>query len=120
MTKKKILEIQNLSRESGSTLPYTCSIIGLGVVNFFIHPTICALFVGSYLSVLVADFVKSLDVIKSGRDPLWTWKMKDLGHVMTTTFGFITLAFLTRSALAKLKDKVTKEIVLRNSGVKKE
>lgn len=108
ITKKKIVEIQNLSRQSGSTLPYTSSILGLGAISYFLHPTICAVFVPTYLTVLITDFVKSVYVIKSGKDPLWQWKMKDLGYLMTTTFGFITIALLTRAGIAKLKERATK------------
>lgn len=72
------------------------------------HPTACAMFVPTYLTVLMADYMKSMIVIKSGKDPLWQWKMKDLGYVMTTAFGFITLALLTKASIAKLKEKATK------------
>jgi hypothetical protein len=108
VTKRKIVEIQNLSRQSGSTLPYTSGILGLGAITYFLHPTICAFFVPTYLTVLITDFVKSIYVIKSGKDPLWQWKMKDLGYIMTSAFGFITIALLTRAGIAKLKERATK------------
>lgn len=78
------------------------------------------MFLGSYLTILAADFLKSLDVIKYGRDPLWTWKMKDLGHVMTSAFGLITLGLVLRSGFRRLKQRVSKELVLIREGKNKE
>lgn len=108
ITKKQILEVQNLSNIKGSTVPYTCSILGLGAITYFYQPTFCGLFVSSYLTLLFLDFLKSLSVVKYGIEPLWEWQMKDLGFVMTSAFGFFTLAVLTKVGLTKLKERATK------------
>jgi hypothetical protein len=66
LTKKQIIEIQNISKLSGSTSAITASVLGLGAFNYFFSPTVAAIFLSSYLTLLSADFVKSLAVIRFG------------------------------------------------------
>ena len=75
----------------------------MGALNYFMAPTACGFFVSSYLTLLMADFLKSLYVIKNGSDPWWTWKMKDLGYLVVFSFGLLSLVVLTKSGLAKLR-----------------
>ena len=58
----------------------------------------------SYLLLNQADFIKSLIVIKTGSEPWWEWKMKDVGFVMNSALGFFTLILLTRKGIARLKE----------------
>lgn len=66
----------------------------------------------SYLLLNQFDFIKSLTVIKKGSEPWWQWKMKDIGFVMNSAFGFFTMIMLTRRGLAKLKERaISKALV---------
>lgn len=114
-TKKKILELQNICGNADSTIVYTSSVLAMGGINYFFFPTGCALFVSSYLLCLVADYVKSLSVIRFGVDPFWEWKMKEVGYIYCWAFGMLTVGVLGRAGIAKLKDRATKEIVLKHS-----
>jgi hypothetical protein len=62
--------------------------------------------VASYLTLLQADLLKSLVVVKYGWDPLWQWKMKDCAFLVASSFGALTLALLARSGKAKLMERV--------------
>ena len=102
-TKKQIVELQSLKGQEGSTTLSTCTVLGFGVINYFFHPTLCAVFVSSYLLLLQADLMKSMFVMKYGNDPLWQWKMKDCAYLINSTFGFLTCLVLARHGLARLK-----------------
>jgi hypothetical protein len=107
ITKLKVEEIQNLCRDKYSTVYVTASILGLGALNFFLSPMSTAVFVPCYLGLLSLDFVKSISVIKFGKSPLWTWKMKDVGYLALYTFYALTALAVTKAGILKLKQKVT-------------
>lgn len=96
VTKKKVDEIQNMSSDQYATIPISFTILGLGSINYFLSPTSCAIFVAGYLTLLAADYAKSISVLKFGMDPLWRWKMKDMGYVVACCFGAWTFAVVTR------------------------
>jgi hypothetical protein len=73
------------------------------------------LFVGGYVTLLAADYAKSISVLKFGLNPLWRWKMKDMGYIMACCFGVLTVAAVTKVGIAKLKDRATKAIVLKQA-----
>lgn len=102
-TKLKVQEIQSLCEEKHSTVFATASILGLGAVNYFLSPISTAVFVTGYLTLLSVDFAKSISVIKFGKNPLWTWKMKDMGFLMLYTFCAITVLVGTKAGISKLK-----------------
>ena len=106
VTKRRIAELQNLDQQRGTTTIHTGIMLSLGAVNYFLHPSICAIFVTSYLLLSQVDFIKSLAVIKKGSEPWWEWKMKDVGFVMNSALGFFTLIMLTRRGIARLKEGV--------------
>ena len=111
-TKKQVMEIQSLKEQEGSTLETTATFLGLGGVTFFLQPTMCAFFLSSYLLLLQIDFLKSLVAIRLGKDPLWKWKMRDCGYVMGTTFGILTVLFLTKQGIAKLKERAVQRALV--------
>lgn len=92
-----------MSSDQLATIPLTFTILSMGAINYFISPTTCAIFVTSYLTLLAADYAKSISVLKFGVDPLWRWKMKDMGYVLACCFGALTVGFITRSGIKKLK-----------------
>jgi hypothetical protein len=96
VTKKKVDEIQNMSSDQYATIPISFTILGLGSINYFLSPTSCAIFVAGYLTLLAADYAKSISVLRFGMDPLWRWKMKDMGYVVACCFGAWTFAVVTR------------------------
>lgn len=114
-TKKKVDEIQNMSSDQFATLPLSFTVLALGSINYFLSPTSCALFVGGYLTLLTADFAKSISVLKFGVEPAWRWKMKDMGYVVACCFGAWTLAVVTKSGIAKLKERTSKAMVLKRT-----
>jgi len=59
--------------------------------------------------------LKSLFVIKFGIEPIWTWKMKDMGYLYACSLGAITCAILMKAGIAKLKEQTTKAIILKNT-----
>lgn len=65
--------------------------------------------------ILLVDFIKNIHAIKDGSDPLWTWKMKDLGYVITFVFAGATTLLLTKAGISKLKDRASKSLALRNN-----
>jgi hypothetical protein len=73
------------------------------------------LFVGGYITLLAADYAKSISVLKFGLNPLWSWKMKDMGYIMACCFGALTVAAVTKAGITKLKDRATKAIVLKQT-----
>jgi hypothetical protein len=92
-----------LCKDKHSTVFVTASILGLGAVNFFLNPMCTAIFVPSYLVLLSIDFIKSISVIKFGKNPLWTWKMKDIGYLTLYTFCALTAMAATKAGISKLK-----------------
>ena len=92
-----------MCEQKHSTVIVTTSILGLGAVNYFLSPMSTAVFVTGYLTLLSIDFAKSISVIKFGKNPLWTWKMKDMGYLMLYTFCAITVLAATKAGIAKLK-----------------
>jgi len=86
----------------------------MGALNYFVAPTACGLFVSSYLTLLTADFMKSLYTIKYGSDPLWRWKMADIGYLMTFSFGLFSLVVITKSGLAKLRERSIRGLVVKD------
>ncbi len=81
----------------------TASILGLGAINYYLSPMSTLVFVTGYLSLLGIDFAKSISVIKFGKNPLWTWKMKDMGFLMLYTFCAISVIAGTKAGITKLK-----------------
>ena len=77
--------------------------LGLGAINYFVHPTMCATFVTSYFVLLQLDLIKSLIVVKKGNDPLWKWKMKDCGYVLNSAFAFLTCVVLMKHGIMRLR-----------------
>jgi hypothetical protein len=104
-----------MSSDQYATLPISFTVLALGSINYFLSPTTCAIFVGGYLTLLTADFAKSISVIKFGVDPLWRWKMKDMGYVVACCFGALTFAVVTRSGIARLKERTSKAIIIKKS-----
>lgn len=86
--------------------------LGLGAINYFVHPTLCAGFLFTYMMLLQADFVKSIVVIKKGTEPWWEWKMKDAGYIINSAFGFLTLVVITKRGINHLKNRVVERALV--------
>ena len=84
-------------------------------MNYFLAPTACGLFISSYLTLLSIDFLKSMVAIKYGTNPMWNWKMEDVGYLMTFSAGIFTVAVLTKSGLTRLRERAQKALVLKDS-----
>jgi hypothetical protein len=53
-------------------------------------------------------------VIKYGTNPMWNWKMQDLGYLMTFSAGIFTVAVLTKSGLSRLRERAQKALILKD------
>lgn len=106
-----------MSSDKYATMPLSFTILALGSVNYFLSPTTCAIFVTTYLTLLTVDYAKSISVLKFGVEPLWNWRMKDMGYVLACCFGALTLAVVTRSGISKLKERVahTRAIIAKEN-----
>ncbi len=94
--------------------------LGMGSITYFITPTACGLLLSSYLSLLCADYLKSLKVVKYGGDPWWSWKINDVGFIMASIFGTITFVGVTKTGISKLKERANKALILKNTEDKKQ
>lgn len=92
-----------MCKDKHSTVFVTVSILGLGALNFCFSPMTTAIFVPCYLGLLSLDFIKSVSVIKFGKSPLWTWKMKDVGYLALYTFSALAALAATKAGILKLK-----------------
>ena len=115
VTKRKVEEVQSLRSQHLSTTPYTAAVLALGSIHYFTSPTLCALAVGGYLTLLVCDYLKSLSVIRFGAEPAWRWRMSDLSFVFLCGFGAATGVVLTRAGVGRLRERASKALAVRDS-----
>lgn len=116
VTKKEVNEVQKFLKNRTATMSNTSWILGLGIVNYFYHPTVCGSFVAGYLTLLHLDMLKTVATAKFGIDPLWNWQMKDLGFLVVYLFGFVTAGILCKAALVRLKQRgISKAITVRRA-----
>lgn len=65
--------------------------------------------------MLTVDFLKSIAVLKFGWEPVWHWKMKDMGYVTACGFAAVTATVITKRGISKLKERTSKALALRRA-----
>ena len=105
-TKAKVAEVQGLSSEDNDTQKYTAGILTLGAVTFFFNPSMTAIGVGGYLSVLTADLFKSVCVLKWGVKPAWESRTAHLAYLVAAALVATTVLGATKAGVKRLQESV--------------